>query len=190
MRYDFKYPNGVVYEFTLEEIIRDARAGKVSEHCLVRQLGTQEYKPVSTLLGPCPSPQAECYVNTEGQRQGPFFPEQLRSMWRSGSVTAAAMVSWVGHDDPIKLSALMDNPLFNPSTPVVGSSGDRKTIAAILAVVGIMLVLYAVMRLNSIESQIIRGMGKSDDLSTLLLVGGIPAALIGIYLFFAPPASK
>ena len=190
MKYMLQYPGGVTYEFTLDEIQSEARRGRISDGCKVRRADSQQWQPVSALLGPCPSAKAECHVITGEQRQGPYLSEQLRSMWASGTLTAASAVIWEGQAEPVKLTALMDNPLFNRPDVPAGASTERKTIGAMLAVVGVILVLYAVMRLNSLESQFMRGMGKSDDLSTFLLVGGIPAALIGIYLFFAPPASK
>ena len=68
--------------------------------------------------------------------------------------------------------------------PNVGGSqpDSRKAPGGVLAGAGVILVVLAIVRLLSAESQLIRMLGGSDSLATAMLVIGVPLALLGVWL--------
>ena len=50
MKYFLKLPSGVVYEYKLEEIRKEFKAGKLSEDCTVRGSDSQQWQTLRHLL--------------------------------------------------------------------------------------------------------------------------------------------
>lgn len=64
-------------------------------------------------------------------------------------------------------------------------SDNRKALGGVLAAAGAILIALAVVRLNSLESQFLRGLGGTDNPATTMLVLGVPLALIGVWLLLS-----
>ena len=60
----------------------------------------------------------------------------------------------------------------------------KKIIAAILIVLGIILITYGFTELNSLESQFTRAIGQKDNNAMGSIIGGAISAVIGLYLIF------
>ena len=58
----------------------------------------------------------------------------------------------------------------------------KKIIAAILVVLGIILITYGFTELNSLESQFTRAIGQKDNNAIGSIVAGAVSAIIGLYL--------
>jgi len=58
----------------------------------------------------------------------------------------------------------------------------KKVIAAILVVLGIILITYGFTELNSLESQLTRALGQKDNHAMGSIIGGAISAIIGLYL--------
>ena len=61
----------------------------------------------------------------------------------------------------------------------------RKPLGGLFIVVGAFLILFALLRMNSAASQLAQAVGGRDDVPALCLVGGIPCALLGVWIFFS-----
>jgi uncharacterized membrane protein len=66
----------------------------------------------------------------------------------------------------------------------------RRAVAVVIAAIGLVLIIIGITSLNSIESQLQRRFGGSDDVATVLLVIGILALLAGLFFAIAMPASN
>lgn len=66
----------------------------------------------------------------------------------------------------------------------------RKPLGGVLAVVGIILLILAYVRLNSLESQLYRAFGGTDSQSIAMLVIGIPLVIAGIWIFLSSSQPK
>ncbi len=64
-------------------------------------------------------------------------------------------------------------------------TSKRRPLGGVLAAIGTILVILAVVRLDSFESQFVRGFGGRDDQSTNMLVLGIPSLLAGIWMLLS-----
>jgi hypothetical protein len=64
-------------------------------------------------------------------------------------------------------------------------SNSRKTLSGLLAAVGALLVIFGVVRLNSMESQLMRAFGGQDNLAIILLAVGIPLFLLALFFFLS-----
>ena len=58
----------------------------------------------------------------------------------------------------------------------------KKIIAAILLILGIILVVYGFTHLNSLESQLTRALGQKDNNAVGSIVVGSISAILGLYL--------
>lgn len=65
----------------------------------------------------------------------------------------------------------------------------KKQIGILVSVIGGFLLLIGLVRLNSLESQFVRGIGGSDNLSNVLVVLGVLATIGGIFAIISPPFS-
>lgn len=59
--------------------------------------------------------------------------------------------------------------------------GNRKAIGVVLAAAGAILFVFAVVRLNSVELQLVRGLGESDRWATIMLLVAVPMVLGGLW---------
>ena len=50
MRYTLKWPNGPAYEYSLEQLRTEYKAGKFTDDCIVRRNGTEAWQTVRQLL--------------------------------------------------------------------------------------------------------------------------------------------
>lgn len=66
----------------------------------------------------------------------------------------------------------------------------RKPLGGVLVIIGIILLILAYVRLNSLESQLVRAFGGSDSQSTAMLVIGIPLIIAGIWMFLSSNQPK
>ena len=65
------------------------------------------------LLGElCPRASIHCYLHTGELQTGPYLPEQIKTMWRSGAITADATLSWDGHAERVSVPTILKNPNF------------------------------------------------------------------------------
>ena len=69
-----------------------------------------------------PSDSVQCFVHSGEHRLGPYLPEQIRTMWQNGSITADATMSWDGCTASVPLITLMNDPIF--ATPPSGSQSS------------------------------------------------------------------
>ncbi|WP_372644837.1 DUF3185 family protein [Ancylomarina sp.] len=60
----------------------------------------------------------------------------------------------------------------------------KKIIAAIVVVLGIILMTYGFTELDSLESQFTRALGQKDNNAMGSIIGGAVLAIIGLYLIF------
>lgn len=58
----------------------------------------------------------------------------------------------------------------------------KKIIAAILVVLGIILITYGFTELNGLESQFTRAIGQKDNNAVCSIVAGAISVIIGLYL--------
>lgn len=58
----------------------------------------------------------------------------------------------------------------------------KKIIAAILIVLGIILITYGITELNSLESQLTRALGRNNTNTIASIVSGALSIIIGLYL--------
>jgi len=58
----------------------------------------------------------------------------------------------------------------------------KKIIAAVLMILGIVLITYGVTELNSLESQFTRAIGQKDNNAMGSIIGGSISAIIGLFL--------
>ena len=72
---------------------------------------------------------------------------------------------------------------------------NRKPIGAVLGAIGGVVTILGIVRLNSLESQLVRGFGGSDSQATMMLCIGVLLLVIGIGMFVtasqaeAPPTT-
>lgn len=126
--YILKWPNdGPVFEYTLDKIKRELTEGKLDKNCAVRRDEDQQWTRLGDLFN-YPSETTLCFIVVGDRRQGPYLAEQIRTMWRSGSITADAWLSWEEHATPTPISVLMNNPLFGNSTDASPNIERRVTI--------------------------------------------------------------
>jgi hypothetical protein len=187
MKYILKFPDGPAYDYTLDEIRKEVAQGKLPEGCIIRKPDSQDWIPISSLFSPYPSADTNCFIVTGTDRKGPFRPEQLESMWTNGGMTAESEILWEGIEKPIPYTQLLEHPLFNRPKTNSEATSNTKIVGGILLLVGFVVVIAAIARMNSLESQLIRGFGGSDSLSVVLFVIGIPAALAGIIMLLMQP---
>ena len=62
----------------------------------------------------------------------------------------------------------------------------QKPLGIVVGALGTFLVIYALIRLNSFESQLLRAFGGTDRQAMTYLVIGIPLFLLGVWLFYSP----
>lgn len=192
MKYVLKFPNGSAYDYTLDEIQREVAQGKLPEGCTFRKPDSQDWQPISALFTPYPSTDTDCYIVTGGERKGPFRPEQLETMWSNGGLTAESEIHWDGSEEPAKYVKLREHPLYRNNTLKIGSecSSNNKVIGGVLLLIGAALLIGGIARLNSIESQFIRGFGGTDGMAITLFVIGIPTAIAGVIMLMKGQAAS
>jgi hypothetical protein len=114
--YDVQLPNGaVMLGLTAEQIIAKCQAREIASKTKIAELGwlLRSYRPIREFpeFAPyvrdttpeeakreaerkleeaeCnPEANAQCYLQVDGKRQGPFLPAQIRAMWNAGTITA------------------------------------------------------------------------------------------------------
>jgi len=111
MKYLLKWPDGPTYEYSLDELKRESAKGKLNKRCTVRRSDEKEWHSIGELLG-VPSDTTLCFIVSGDQRQGPYVPAQIRSMWSNGAIIADAALIWDGAAGPIPVTTLIENPMF------------------------------------------------------------------------------
>ncbi len=76
-----------------------------------------------------------------------------------------------------------------------GTFGDLmkaygKPISGVLCAIGAILIVFGIVRLNSLESQFIRSLGGADSQPTILFVIGVPLTLIGVWMLLSDSKTK
>lgn len=116
MKYTVRWPDGSADDCSLDQIRKEYQSGEITDDCIVRRTDEKQWLSVVELFT-VPSDSAQCFVVLANQRQGPYLPEQIRTMWRSGAINADAMLVWDGATVPVLVTVLMHNPIFVPDQP-------------------------------------------------------------------------
>jgi hypothetical protein len=74
------------------------------------------------------------------------------------------------------------------STPA--NSKTSKTLGLVLTIAGGVLLLFAIIRFNSLESSLIRGFGGTDHMAMLSFLSAISLLLAGVVLLIGPRLTK
>ena len=107
MNYYVYNPGGSDYgPFTIEQLRANLASRKYSPKTRVRPEGVKDWYVVSELLNDVPAQNellsrhppkdAQCYLFQNNQEEGPFLPEQIRSMWATGKITADTLYRFDG----------------------------------------------------------------------------------------------
>lgn len=174
---------------------------------------TKDWIRVDHLLSSVPDEQAEaelppitdathCHVFDAGQQLGPYVPQQIRSMWAAGTLTADASVFPAGYPDWIPIADFLARlqPSQPPTTPSSSSAGP---LGVLLIVVGICFTIYFaaiydtsvvterryLSRIGSVGSDAVVNLGKQQN-RLIGVIFGIAMTAIGIVIVYLPSKSR
>lgn len=125
---------------------------------------------------PFPADDCECYVTNETGKQGPYFLEQIKGMWKSGSITANAGLLWEGQTESVPMREIMRHPRFAKSALADPVAAERKKSRGTFIILGVFLGVLGVHNfyLSTVGSNI-RGLLQLITSLCLIFIGGIMA---------------
>ena len=96
--------------YSHEAFLQRLKQGQESETAKVVISGYSRIFTIAELNRVPPRKDSECYIEIEGERQGPYYPMQIRNMCLNGSLTIDAIIRW--EEAEARLDELANNPLF------------------------------------------------------------------------------
>ncbi len=93
---------------------------------------------------PYPAESDLCFIVCQGERRGPYLPEQMRTMWKNGSITADAGVVWDDIVEPVPISTLIvqseqTRSSMSCTAPVSAGGTALAAISIICGVIGMVI---------------------------------------------------
>ena len=92
MKYILKFPGGPAYDYTLDEIRKEFRDGKLPENCTVRENGSQQTQTLRQLLEGTGdlNPMTEADVQARATGKGQDVADRAVARYRDGYLVARA----------------------------------------------------------------------------------------------------
>ena len=218
MNYFYKKPGDWLWTpYTTGSLEDDLANGKIRSDWLFRPEGSATNYPLNALIAierpkiPAPAELSDeaksrnplatalCYLLVGGQQTGPYTPEQVRSMWTNGQITAETLYWFDGLKEWFPARNFCASPVRTAVPSAQGSGGSRQALGGLLTVFGLVIAGYFFFAYDTTvetESHFIAGYGtvggervhNTGLMQNRLLgcIGGLALTAIGVVLVIVP----
>lgn len=218
MRYQVKKPDVLLWTVLVtDSLSAEVESGRINWNWRIRQDGepgewsvlelaeAQQYsgkpsgEPSDETKSYRPPANSLCYLLIGEDQTGPYTPEQIRSMWTNGQITAETLYWFDGLGEWFPARNFCAPPVRAGAPSPQKSGSDRQLLGRVLAILGLLIAGYFFFVYDTtveMESRYISGYGtvggqrvhNTGLMQNRLLgcIGGLVLTTIGVVLVITP----